>query len=583
MSYRNPPIIVNKSGDIWAKAISGFAESVANGMIEYSEARKAEIEATKKSRQAMQSFSFETRDKYSDELRDNYIAVKKKNGNTLAEKFKAQATELMYGKGTVGEDDYVMGAVDASVQLKFNTDLSSKEKAVLQKKIDDSRNFQVQGVENAVNIKTGVDNVKSQRVNSEGYPGGYSWKGKDNIERFKTQVAYYAYDDEAMISPGTIEEYDFKVGENGENFFTAKTLIPVKDLDDGPLAKYLTPEELAKIQTVEKDDKKYYEFEYKKDANLWDGEFINNLSALPEYSKAYNIAGVEDKNADVTAKYSANLNTVNSDKGEEYNQDIINLTDVKTNNVLYAEMMGEAAAILEGSPEEIQANLQFGTNRSTLTYSSFLKENPDLESQKKFITDALMQNSIDTRFSQYLQRKATPEDVSALKISNPNTNLQVGQDILYKTQKTSKIEEPEEALTKEPTEGQLRRSTAVEDAPTFYDDMFKKPESFFMNKTMNDKKISKVMFTSGEDSILVDGVQQLPRGEKSKGVLKLGYETGKSTSTKGQVIYEEDMTFDLDDPTRVRALIDMLPNANDEMKRELKKILESKSSDLPIL
>jgi hypothetical protein len=43
------------------------------------------------------------------------------------------------------------------------------------------------------------------------------------------------------------------------------------------------------------------------------------------------------------------------------------------------------------------------------------------------------------------------------------------------------------------------------------------------------------------------------------------------------------MTFDLDDPTRVRALIDMLPNANDEMKRELKKILESKSSDLPIL
>ena len=56
---------------------------------------------------------------------------------------------------------------------------------------------------------------------------------------------------------------------------------------------------------------------------------------------------------------------MNSDKGEQYDQNIINLTDVTSNNVLYAEMMGEAAAILEGSPEEIQANLQFGTNRST--------------------------------------------------------------------------------------------------------------------------------------------------------------------------------------------------------------------------
>ena len=33
MSYRNPPIIVDKSGDIWAEAISGFGEMFANGLI----------------------------------------------------------------------------------------------------------------------------------------------------------------------------------------------------------------------------------------------------------------------------------------------------------------------------------------------------------------------------------------------------------------------------------------------------------------------------------------------------------------------------------------------------------------------
>ena len=136
MSYRNPPIIVDKSGDIWAKAISGFAESVANNVIKYSEARRAEKEATKKSRQAMQSFSLETMGKVLRRVERQLYNGKKKNGNTLAEKFKAQAAELMYGKGTVGEEDYSMGAIDARVQLEFNQDLSSKERVALQKKVD---------------------------------------------------------------------------------------------------------------------------------------------------------------------------------------------------------------------------------------------------------------------------------------------------------------------------------------------------------------------------------------------------------------------------------------------------------------
>ena len=76
---------------------------------------------------------------------------------------------------------------------------------------------------------------------------------------------------------------------------------------------------------------------------------------------------------------------------------------------------------------------------------------------------------------------------------------------------------------------------------------------------------------------------ELPPEPTTK-VLELTYSTGKSTSKRrGQEIFEDTMKFDLNDPVRVRTLIDLLPNTSDEMKRELKKILESKSSDLPIL
>ena len=40
MSYRNPPIIVDKSTDVWGKAIAGFGQQIAKGILTASEARR---------------------------------------------------------------------------------------------------------------------------------------------------------------------------------------------------------------------------------------------------------------------------------------------------------------------------------------------------------------------------------------------------------------------------------------------------------------------------------------------------------------------------------------------------------------
>jgi hypothetical protein len=447
MSYRNPPIIVDRSGDIWAQTIANFGQQVAAGITTYGEARKAEIEATRKNQQAMQSLEVQIREKYTDSAREHYLALKKQGDDTIAEQFKQDMARYLDGVGVPGEEGYKMGAIDARVQLQLGRDLTTEQRKEYQKIVDDAKNYQTEMVDGFGKVISGMDYVKGKKATDLGTPGGYIFKGKNNLERFNNQLAYHALNTDSMISPNTIESRKMERGENGENFLITKTLIPVDEMKSGALSKTLTPQELEGVNIVEQDGKQYYQFDFKKDTNIWDGEFVDDVDKLPDYSKAYNIAQIEDDKGNTTASYSANVTRV--DGKTRLNEDIVNLKEIEKNVSLYGEMMANAKAVLQGSPEEIEAFLQFGTNRATLTYDSFIEQvGTDFNSQQKFIADALIQNSIETKFSQYKTRKATEADVTKLKESNPDTTIKEGDDIKYKVLKSQEIKEEKPTETK---------------------------------------------------------------------------------------------------------------------------------------
>ena len=58
MSYRNPPIIVDRSTDVWGKAIAGFGQQIAKGILTANEARRkaeqAQAAQARKEAQAQQ-------------------------------------------------------------------------------------------------------------------------------------------------------------------------------------------------------------------------------------------------------------------------------------------------------------------------------------------------------------------------------------------------------------------------------------------------------------------------------------------------------------------------------------------------
>ena len=123
-------------------------------------------------------------------------------------------------------------------------------------------------------------------------------------------------------------------------------------------------------------------------------------------------------------------------------------------------------------------------------------------------------------------------------------------------------------ITKEkPTSAEIKAAKTAKEiadaAPGVYTDIFKNTESYFTNKKVGGKDILKVNVLPG--SVPVGGGDVAP-------VIELGYKSGSKVAGEDQTIFTTDMSFDLSDPARVRALISMLPE-NEAMKKELMKLI----------
>jgi hypothetical protein len=452
MSYRNPPIIVDRSTDVWGKAIANFGQQVAQGILSIGDAKKkagqAQAAQAAKDAAAMQKLTTATRESYMSNFRDSYIALKKKDGN-LAEQFKKQTMIDLNGDGKE------MGAIDAQVQLSLNSNLSVIEKEKYNKIVDSAKMYQAQAVDGFGKVISGIDNVKSKSHELLAAPGGWSFKGNNNFERLQNQLAYYAVDTEKMINPDVKESRRLIKGENGENFLEATTLVPVDQFKQGgTFSDQLTPEQEKGMEKVVESGKEYYKFSFKRDANEWDGEFIVDIHDLPDYSKVYQEAGIEDKKGTINQKLTGQIEI--SEGGYEDKEELIDVKAIRDNESLNNIMLGKASAIEQGDDESKQAFLTFALGKSGTTIKEFNKQYPTPEGRINYIKNSLIDDSISKKFEEkYSSRKATPEDVERLKAFNPASTVSEGDEILFSNigSKKAKIKDPDKV-----TEGAINRA-----------------------------------------------------------------------------------------------------------------------------
>jgi hypothetical protein len=452
MSYRNPPIIVDRSTDVWGKAIANFGKQVAQGILSVGEAKKkagqAQAAQAAKDAAAMQKLTTATRESYMSEFRDKYIALKKKDGN-LAEQFKTQTMIDLNGA------DGKVGAIDAQVQLSLNRNLDADQIEEYNNIVDSAKMYQAQAVDGFGKVISGIDNVKSKSHELLAAPGGWSFKGNNNFERLKNQLAYYAVDTEKMINPDVKEFRKLTRGENGENFLEATTLVPVDQFKEGAtFSDQLTPEQEKGMEKVVEGGKEYYKFSFKRDANEWDGEFIVDIHDLPDYSEVYQEAGIEDKKGTINQKLTGQIEI--SEGGYEDREELIDIKAIRENESLNTIMLGKASAIEQGDDESKQAFLTFALGKGGTTIKEFNKKYTTPEGRIQHIKNLLIDDSISKKFEKkYSSRKATSDDVERLRAFNPASTVSEGDEILFSniSSKKAKVEDPDKV-----TEGAIKRA-----------------------------------------------------------------------------------------------------------------------------
>lgn len=563
MSYRNPPIIVDRSTDVWGKAIAGFGQQVAQGILSASEARRkseaAQAAQARKEALAQQKLTTATRASYMDAARDKYIQIKKNGGLSLAQQFMKQVEIDL--NGADGEP----GAIDASVQLALNTSLDADQREKYNKIVDGAKMYQAEAVSGFANLMSGLDYAKEKGEDTQTKPGGWTYKGGNKKEMFSNQLLHYALDTDVMINDDVIEDRKTYKGKEGEIFVEGITLVPVEQFDgNGTFAETLNENELKDVEKVTKGDKVYYKFSSKKDVREWDGELVTDIPALPDYSKVYQEVNVEDNKGDINTNLVSEIEKIEG--GYESTEKILDIGTIRDN--LDSVMSGQASRIMAGSDQEIQAFTTFALEKGGMTIKQFNQDYPDRSQRVEYIKNALIDDSINKKFSSEFGsfRQATAEDVERIKAANPSSKIEVGQEIRFSIDKQSKVE-PEEVG--DPTQFEIKVGQAVKAAPGIFKEMTspKTAAAYFKDKKIGGEKIIAARINTSTSEVA-------GRGSRAPKILELDFVSGSSTAKGERTEFTDTMKFDLNNTTRLKTLIDLLPDS-DILKQELRKLIKN--------
>ena len=130
MSYRNPQIIIDNSGDIWGKAIAGFGANIAKGIDTFAAAQAKGQEAANKRRESNQLALNISELKENERINKFVATLKDKSMNEqVGESIREMATTGVGNTVKVNGKDYTMGAIKAQALLNSdpNIDKDTRE------------------------------------------------------------------------------------------------------------------------------------------------------------------------------------------------------------------------------------------------------------------------------------------------------------------------------------------------------------------------------------------------------------------------------------------------------------------------
>jgi len=479
MSYRNPQVIVDRSGEIWGQAIAGFGKDIARGIDAYSAIKQKNQELERKQTEAKQLTANGVSQKFSEGIEQIGSSIK---DSSISKQFKETA-KMMADTGeavTINGQSVTIGAIEAQTELKMNPNLDKETRNAYSKIVTDFKGYQSTMVSSAGNIISGLEGLSESTTGMIGKTFDFNGEG---IENTKSQIAAYSLLNKQMKGITSNKVLSREKDEDG----VYRNMLSIDSEIDTTSKTYI---DLEKAGLISKEDLVFEEgstvgkLSWKRDLSTWgeQGGLIVPIAPEGDTTEAMRIAGFTDEKGNATGK-GFNNNAVYSRRrvkgGTENKSEEHFDPDVLRYDPAYeAELKGSAAGImalpLDQQVKYITNTLGWSTIKQAEWADSTPEEHESFLMEQRFEKD--LQKIMGAGGKKRVQtREATQEDVNAYKndgIDISLTNEDGSPTMLYYTTKGTSV-----------TADPKVKNTKGNQGKALYDKLRKDPVGFYQERT----------------------------------------------------------------------------------------------------
>jgi len=498
MSYRNPQVIVDRSGEIWGQAIAGFGKDIARGIDAYSAIKRKNQELEKKQTEAKQLTANGVSQKFSEGIEQIGSSIK---DSSISKQFKETA-RMMANTGeavTINGESVTIGAIEAQTELRMNPNLDKETRDAYSKIVTDFKGYQSTMVSSAGNIISGLEGLSESTTGMIGKAFDFNGEG---IENTKSQIAAYSLLNKKMEGITSNKVLSREKDEEG----VFRNMLTIDSEIDTTSQAYINLEKaglISKKDLVFEEGSTVGKLSWKRDLATWgeQGDLIVAIAPEGDTTESMRIAGFTDEKGNATGK-GFNNNVVYSrrrvkggteNKAEEH----FDPDALRYDPAYEAELKGSAAGILA---LPLDQQVKYITNTlgwSTITQAEWAaatpKEHESFLMEQRFEKD--LQKIMGAGGKKRVQtRDATQEDVDQYAADGIEISL-LNPQIIDEATGLPAVDENGKELPRTPTKlYYTTKGTSVTADPkvkttkgnqgkAFYDKVRKDPVGYYQERT----------------------------------------------------------------------------------------------------
>jgi len=381
-AYDNPKLINDKSALAWAAAAQQVSQAVVTGYQNYVDFKIKNAETARKKQEVFDLAwneaslkAYENADKTYEDLEDAGLE------DSLIAKGKEMQVRLMEGVGKPGDDDYVMGSIEAQTILKTRGGLTKEQRKEYSDKVS-AANKNLRDLQNDAGII--LSDVQDVELYKDGPgPGRESnWEGGNFQEQLGTQLAAFGLSN-ISAEGTTVNSKDYRRLSNGDRVVEVVTTVAKGSkilkggLGEGGWLAEAKNKDANNTYKVNEDGS--VTFTWKKNMKNWDGQLLKATEAATDGNQTLVDANILDKSkGEITASFKTAWtpvgDTIRTDAGKVRTLVASEFIDMKgIDKALEKQLDGRLASLYALPPRDKKAYMEQRLEMGDININEFVQ------------------------------------------------------------------------------------------------------------------------------------------------------------------------------------------------------------------